>query len=49
MRFGHAGVNPQDGEVMAKISVRFGDIFDDLFDIFGGRRFLRVEREGKSL
>lgn len=35
-RFGHSGVDPQSGGAYGQDFGGFGDIFDDIFDIFGG-------------
>lgn len=42
-RFGHAGVDPQAG---GQDFGGFGDIFDDIFDIFGGSGFSQGSRRG---
>ena len=45
-RFGHAGVDPQNGGGYSQDFGGFGDIFDDLFDIFGGGFSSSRRRQG---
>lgn len=44
-RFGHAGVDPQAGGYSGGFG-GFGDIFEDIFDIFGGG-FSQSRRSGQ--
>lgn len=46
-RFGHAGVNPQSGGYGQGFG-GFGDIFEDIFDIFGGGSSRGSRRNGPS-
>ena len=45
-RFGHAGVDPQNGGSYSYDFGGFGDIFDDIFDFFGGGFTSSRRRQG---
>ena len=48
-RFGHAGSRSSSREVFEEGFGGFGDIFEDIFDIFGGGGFSRAQEEQDQL